>query len=197
MNEIEVKYQLVFLPKIKKLMDANDFVFSSKYFERNIVFDTRDEELKKAGKLFRLRLTTKDLINITGVLTSKTKVPSNEFKYMDEVETFITNPAAVLQVLKSTFEKRFEYQKFRSEYRSEKLKVVACVDELPIGTFLELESRVEDNLRNAIKVLKLDKLSPVIKSYPDLCGGKNQTYEFAYVKRAFGKKKINDEFIWD
>jgi len=197
MNEIEVKYQLVFLPKIKKIMDANDFVFKGKYFERNIIFDTRDESLKKENRLLRLRISTKDLIHVQGILTTKTKLPNEEFKSSNEVETLIQNPHAVLQVFKNAFEKHFEYQKFRSEYVSKELKVTACVDELPIGTFLELEGTTNEDLKRVIKLFKLEKIPQIVKSYPTLCGGKNQTYEFSYVKKAFGRKNVNEEFVWD
>lgn len=196
MNEVEVKYQLTFLPKVKKLMDSHGFVFKEKHFERNFIFDTDNYEFKNANKLFRLRLSTKDLYHIKGFLTIKFKNES-EFKSSDEYEIELDQPNVLLHVFKNLFGKHFEYQKFRSTYYSKDLKTTACVDELPFGTFLELEAHNEVQLKETIDFLKLKPFNPVVKSYPALCGSKNQTYEFAYVKKAFGRKNVNEEFVWD
>ena len=197
MNEIEVKYQLIFLPKVKKLMDAHGFVFTGKVFERNFVFDTANNDLQFSNKTLRLRILTKDLYHLKGLLTTKTRQEGSEFKSHDETQTAVDNPTAILQVLKNAFEKHLEYQKFRSTYYSESFDIEACVDELPFGTFLELEGKTDEALKKAIKVLKLENLKPILVGYPTLCAGKNQTYEFKYVKRAFSTKKINAEFSWD
>lgn len=197
MNEVEVKYQLVFLPKVKKLMDSHGFEFTGKVFERNFVFDTANNDLQASHKTLRLRILTKDLYHLKGLLTTKTRIEGSEFKSHDETQTAVDNPTAILQVLKNAFEKHLEYQKFRSTYYSASLEIEACVDELPFGTFLELEGKTDAALKRVIKILKLEHLKPILVGYPTLCGNKNQTYEFKYVKKAFGTKKINDEFSWD
>jgi len=196
-HEVEVKYQLSFLPKVKKLMDAHGFIFQGKVFERNFVFDTANNDLQFSHKTLRLRILTKNLYHLQGLLTTKTRIESSEFKSHDETQTAVANPTAILQVLKNAFEKHIEYQKFRSTYYSESLEIEACVDELPFGTFLELEGKTDETLKRVIKLLKLEYLKPILKGYPTMCNGRNQTYEFKYVKKAFGPKKINEEFQWD
>jgi len=196
-NEIEVKYQLPFLPKIKKLMDSSGFVFENKTFERNFIFDTVNYDLKNSSKLLRLRLYTSDLTKIQGILTTKSRIENPKFKENNEVETYLQNPQAVLSVLKNAFDNHFEYQKFRSSYKSKELKVTACVDELPFGTFLELEAFEEANLEKAIKTLKLEKQAKCVFGYPKLCNNRNQVYEYTYVKKAFSAKNPNKEFIWN
>lgn len=68
MNEVEVKYQLIFLPKIKTLMDAHGFIFQQKVFERNFIFDTVNNDLQFANKTLRLRILTKDLYHLKGAI---------------------------------------------------------------------------------------------------------------------------------
>jgi predicted adenylyl cyclase CyaB len=196
MNEIEVKYQLPFLPKVKKLMDTHGFVFKEKHFERNFIFDTHEREFKEGNKLLRVRLTTRDLANIKGYLTTKIKI-EGEFKSNIEHELEIPTPSKVVQMFKALFEKHFEYQKFRSTYYSREYKTSVCVDELPFGTFIELESTTPVRLKEVIDLLKLKNNKPIVVGYPTLCNDRNQCYELAYVKKAFGKKNVNEEFTWD
>lgn len=196
MNEIEVKYQLVFLPKIKKTMDKVGFIFKGKNFERNFIFDTEAGEFASENKLLRIRMTTKDLSTFKGLLTTKQKI-EGEFKSNIEHEIEIPSPQKVVQMFKALFARHFEYQKFRSSYYSPEYKTTICVDELPFGTFIEIESNEENKLKEVIEILKLKGQKPIVKGYPTLCGGKNQCYEFAYVKKAFGKKNVKDEFEWD
>jgi adenylate cyclase, class 2 len=197
MSEIEVKYQLPFIPKIKKLMEGNGFIFVKKTFERNFIFDTVNYDLKANNKLLRLRLYTSDLVLIRGILTTKSRIENTKFKEQNEIETYVDKPQAVLSVLKNAFDNHLEYQKFRSSYKSKELKVTACIDELPFGTFLELEAFEEEHLTKAIKLLKLEKQAKCLVGYPKLCNGKNQAYDYKFVKKAFSAKNPNKEFEWN
>jgi predicted adenylyl cyclase CyaB len=197
MNEIEVKYQVPFLPKVKKAMESHGFVFKEKHFERNFIFDTHAHEFKDGGKLLRIRMTTHNLSNIKGYLTTKIKIEGGEYKSNVEHEISIDQPQKMMQMFKGIFEHHFEYQKFRSTYYSREYKTNVCVDELPFGTFIEIESSTAVQLKEVIDLLKLKGLKPIVKGYPSLCGDRNQCYDVTYVKKAFGKKNVNAEFTWD
>jgi adenylate cyclase class 2 len=107
-------------------------------FEDNVVFDRDDLALKRAGMVLRLR-TKGD----RSVLTLKTPV-RGEFRHKvrNEDETTVGDADATARLLRHLgFTPYWRYQKYRTVYALGDLAI--CVDETPIGCFVELEGPPE------------------------------------------------------
>jgi adenylate cyclase class 2 len=109
-----------------------------RHFEDNVLYDREFDPLKDADKLLRLRR-----VGERTVLTYKAPVAgSHRHKVRIEHETAIGDFDAMARVLDGLgFTPAYRYQKYRTLYELEGLHV--CVDETPIGCFVELEGRPE------------------------------------------------------
>jgi adenylate cyclase class 2 len=108
-------------------------------FEDNLVFEREIDPLGPAGKLLRLRQ-----VGGRALLTLKTPVPGeHRHKVRGEQETYVEDPGAMGEILRGLgFVAAYRYQKYRTEYALGGLCI--CLDETPIGCFVELEGRPED-----------------------------------------------------
>lgn len=120
---ITARLQELFIPLIQK-----------RYFEDNWCFDFSDKKLAKADILLRLR-------DANGIFVLTVKGPASKtsgMKFRDEWELTISDKNNLLKILKILGLKvLFRYQKYRTVY--EYHSSLICLDETPIGSFLELE----------------------------------------------------------
>ena len=115
--------------------------------ERNVLYDTPDSFFRRTGRLLRFRIETpaKSKFARAGkraaLVTFKASAPlSGRSRYKEklESETQIRRPERWARTLRSLgFRRGFQYEKYRSSFQMR--GVHACLDETPIGTFLELE----------------------------------------------------------
>ncbi|HSD48476.1 MAG TPA: class IV adenylate cyclase, partial [Actinomycetota bacterium] len=107
-------------------------------FEDNIVYDDDHGHLVRDGKLLRLRRWGDE-----STLTYKAKVAGeHRHKVREEHETVVDRPDAVERMLAGLgFRPVYRYQKFRTMYGLPELH--ACLDETPLGCFVELEGSPE------------------------------------------------------
>jgi adenylate cyclase, class 2 len=121
------------------LARAGFHVSRPRLFERNIVFDTADTNLRRHGKLLRLRAVGGD-----AVLTYKGPAePGAKHKTREEVEISLPDGPAMHAILERIgLQPMFRYEKYRTEFRRGE-GGVATLDETPIGAFLELEGEGE------------------------------------------------------
>jgi len=105
-------------------------------FEDNILYDRGHDPLEAAGKLLRLRS-----IGGRSLLTYKAPVPgTHRHKVREEHETFVDDAGALAQILAGLgFRPVYRYQKYRTLFELEQLHL--CLDETPIGCFVELEGQ--------------------------------------------------------
>jgi adenylate cyclase class 2 len=134
--EIEVKISLSSAAAARKqIRDAGFRVHVPRVFEVNVLWDTPDQRLRAQGKLVRLREAGSHF-----TLTFKGKSADTRHKVREEVETGVENLRAVERVFQELELKPvFRYEKYRTEYSSDKSSGVVTLDETPIGTFLEIE----------------------------------------------------------
>jgi adenylate cyclase class 2 len=104
--------------------------------EDNVLFDREGGELARQGKLLRLRrVGTRAILTVKAPLAGA--VPG-AYKVRRELETEIENPDALAETLVAIgFRPVWRYQKWRRTFALEGAEVT--VDELPFGTFLEIE----------------------------------------------------------
>jgi adenylate cyclase class 2 len=131
-------------------------------FEDNVVFDRDDLSLKRAGMVLRLRIK-----GGRNVLTLKTPVEGpHRHKVRNEDETTIADADAMMRLLERLgFTPYWRYQKYRTVYTLDGLSI--CLDETPIGCFVELEGSPEQ-IDRAAQALGFTEEQYVCESYREL-----------------------------
>ena len=133
--EIEVKIKVESLPPWReKLIALGAAPQSPRAFERNLVFDTLRNVLKKRGMLLRLRAA-----GGRNILTMKLPVrPDAVYKIREETETEVGDFQKMEMILRGIgFRRFFAYEKYREVLLLEGVRVM--LDETPIGPFIEIE----------------------------------------------------------
>ncbi len=144
------------------LMRAQGEVLEPRYFELNSLFDFPTGTLRKRGEALRLRR-----VQDRGWLTFKGPAQTVEgMKHRDEYETTLDDADALERILVTLgMEEQFRYEKYRQTYRLRDIE--ACLDETPIGFFIELEGEV-DGIEEAIRNLELLMDRALSLDYPTL-----------------------------
>ena len=103
----------------------------------------------------------------TAWLTLKEPAPGGGgVKHRHEYESEVADPDAIERVFEALgMVEQFRYEKYRRVY--DVGDVVACLDETPIGCFLELEGSV-DSVTAEVERLGLTMDNAVLASYPEL-----------------------------
>jgi len=136
MIETEVKIKVEDFNDIEKTLQkfewgsVKDFVF-----EDNFIFDFDELDLKKEGKLLRLRVVGDKVI-----LTFKNKINKENsiFKEREEIEVQIGDYNKMKKILLGIgLRVFFRYQKFRKIYSLGENHI--CLDKTPVGNFIEIE----------------------------------------------------------
>jgi adenylate cyclase class 2 len=136
--------------------------------EDNVLYDRATSTLQGEGKALRLRRTASG-----SLLTLKIPVPGERaHKVRIEHETSVGHPEAMARILRDLgFSPAYRYQKYRSLFRLDQVEV--CLDETPLGCFVELEGEPdaidrlarrlgfgpEDYIRDSYRKLHLDAIA--------------------------------------
>lgn len=147
-REIEVKLPVKDIPALVRKLKAQKATNRGRVFEQNTLYDTLHSDLRRSGRLLRLRVETPASANWSHagqrqyVVTSKAPpnrtASKSKYKERLERETAITHPELWPQTLTLLgFRPSFVYEKFRTSFRLPGLHL--DLDETPAGTFLELE----------------------------------------------------------
>lgn len=145
MLEIEVKIKVPDLEGIGTKLEAlGAKLFKARYFEENIMYD--DPEKSLYAKQHALRLRT---IQKKSYLTFKgPKQESRKFKIRPEFETEVKNNKHMKKILQALgFIPVFQYRKHRTVYKHKQLTI--CLDETPVGDYIELEGERSDIVKMA------------------------------------------------
>lgn len=144
------------------LTNAQGEVLEPRYFELNSLFDFPIGTLRERGEALRLRR-----VQDRAWLTFKGPAQTVEgMKHRNEYETTLDDADALERILTMLgMEERFRYEKYRQTYRLR--DVEACLDETPIGFFIELEGEA-GGIEEAIQDLALSKDGAISLDYPTL-----------------------------
>lgn len=188
-NETEIKLKIddarAFQRALKRLGARLVTPDSLRVREENILFDSADSSLAKAGQLLRIRT---ELRNAKGkrrpsprvLLTFKGPVDESSnreaavlhrsYKVREELELEVTDGATLSRILFGLGLKGwFRYEKYRTTYKLPTAKAWAKgllieLDETPIGTFAELEGP-EPAIDRAAAELGFSKADYIVKNY--------------------------------
>jgi len=162
-REIEVKLRFPSaVEALESLKRLGAKLLERRRFEDNVVLDRSRDPLLAAGLLLRLRRYGDE-----AWLTFKAPVPGvHRHKVREEYETAVENPDALQLILENLgFKPSYRYQKYRTLFEVSNLQV--CLDETPIGCFVELEGPPEAIDRAAAE-MGMSENQYVIESYRDL-----------------------------
>lgn len=138
-REVEVKLRCDSPAEARRQIEAlGARLVHERRFEDNLLFDRDVDPLKPARKLLRLRRE-----GGRALLTFKAPVAGEHpHKVRVEEETGVESPEAVERILEGLgFSPRYRYQKYRTLFELDGLEI--CVDETPLGCFVELEGAPE------------------------------------------------------
>jgi adenylate cyclase class 2 len=161
--EKEVKFRLASWEEGERLLkDRGARLLEPRHFERNSLFDFPGGVLKERGEALRLRRAAG-----AAWLTLKKPLPgSGRLKESSEYETALEDPDALASILSGIgLEEQFRYEKYRAVYGIGEL--TACLDESPIGVYLELEGS-PSAIETAAAGLSLSMDEAIVLTYPAL-----------------------------
>jgi adenylate cyclase, class 2 len=135
-REIEIKLPAGSVNEARRRLRAAGFRVSKKrVFERNTLYDTPAADLRRSGRLLRVREIGKSF-----KLTFKGMPEPGKHKSREEIESDICDGRAFAVILtRLGYLTVFRYEKFRTEFQRRGSKGIATLDETPVGTYLELE----------------------------------------------------------
>jgi len=163
--ETEIKLRVENLEKIKQILLNKGFKIEKPlFFERNCVFDTKENILKSKNQLLRLRIEGKKyILTFKKPITQKDKP---EYKVREEIEIEVSdfeNAKLIIENLGYTI--KFIYEKYREILSKNDIHVM--LDKTPIGNFIEIEGNYNE-IDYVSKILSFEKKDYINKTYGDL-----------------------------
>jgi adenylate cyclase class 2 len=157
--EIEVKFHIARKDDIRHHIMELGAISLGRFFETNLRFEDRNHSLEAHRSLLRLRRDSRVR------LTHKSPPVRNdgEFKIRREIEIEVSSFDQTRQLLEQLGYRVVQvYEKWRETFQFE--RVAFCLDEMPFGTFLELEGE-PDAIRTAAAALDLPWPSRILTNY--------------------------------
>lgn len=166
-TEVKIRISAAQVPELRRRFRESDCpIVHARAREENYLFDFSDGRLQKQGCALRLRLFGEG-----GILTFKGVArPDPLFKTRPELESEVTDPASLRLILESLgLAVSFKYEKYREIYRTATSRgtVFLCLDETPVGTFVELEGP-EDGILESARRFGWESHQFIRKSYTEL-----------------------------
>ncbi len=168
-TETELKVRLTlegFRSVRSRLEQLGSVVKTESQTELNVLFDYADHRLRESGCALRLRSYAG-----ASLLTFKGQIEEDPLlKSRPEIQTEVTQPEETREILAQLgLRPQFLYSKEREirTWTLEDGEVEICLDQTPVGFFLEIEGR-EPQIREAARRLDLDLQDAVKESYVSL-----------------------------
>lgn len=146
-REIEIKLRVAEVSALLRKLAKLGASAEGRVLERNTLYDAADSDFRRTGRLLRVRIETPAgsaaIKAGKGTALVTFKAPPGDrrqshYKEKLESEVVVGNPEAWGRALVALgFKPGFQYEKYRSSFRSQSVHI--CLDETPIGDFLELE----------------------------------------------------------
>lgn len=159
--EVEVKFIVPDLATVRNQLVALGAILENpRIYERNIRFDTPTNDLLNQGKLLRLRQDSRIRITFKGEPPQETQ---SEVRIREEIELVIDDFDNARTLLnKIGFQPVQVYEKYRETYQVAGVEVV--LDEMPFGSFVELEGE-EESILMVANQLNLDWSKRILTNY--------------------------------
>jgi adenylate cyclase class 2 len=144
------------------LTGAGGWIREARHWEVNSLFDFHDGSLRAKGQALRVRRARGG-----AWITLKEPAPGGgRLKHRSEYESTVADPDAIERILCALgMVEQFRYEKYRQVYDLGDLE--ACLDETPIGCYIELEGSAE-SIHEMVERLGLSINEGIVLSYPEL-----------------------------
>jgi adenylyl cyclase CyaB, putative len=162
-QETEAKFYVRDLGRIRKSLESLDAqVVQPRILEMNLRFDLPEASLRAQGRVLRLRRDTEARLTYKGGNKNTRGVLSRE-----EIEFVVEDFEKAKKFLEALgYQQIFYYEKYRTTYELDKNLIM--LDELPYGTFVEIEGNAEETIRALSEKLDLDWETAIERSYSAL-----------------------------
>jgi adenylate cyclase class 2 len=186
-SELEVKFHVAELGVIRRrVLELGAGLASGRHLERNWRFDLPDGSLSARGAVLRLRQDP------AGWLAFKER--TDEPQLREEIEFGVDDPQAALEFLRGLGYRPIGlYEKYRETFDLGECQVM--LDELPFGSFVEIEGPSAEALHRAADRLGLRWERQIRQSYLELFEGLRARLELPVEEAsfaAFGRLPPND-----
>jgi adenylate cyclase class 2 len=162
-QETEAKFYIAHLDRVDaRLHELQASLVQPRVLETNLRFDLPDGSLTSAGRVLRLRLDTQARLTYKGAGQNKSGVLDRQ-----EIEFIVEDERKARQFLEALgYQKSMSYEKYRTTY--ELGDALIMLDELPYGTFLEIEGETVEEIRDIAAKLHLNWNAAIPASYAAL-----------------------------
>jgi adenylate cyclase class 2 len=177
--EIEAKFWVPDLEALRsRLLAAGGRIITPRRLEHNERFDTPDGRLRRSGEVLRLRRDQHQ------TLTFKRALGSPETRSETEIEVDDLEAARSL-LLGLGFVPIFIYEKYREVLALDDSQVM--LDELPFGTFVEIEGPSLESIGRVAARLGLDWTQRIARSYLSIFEALRQRLGLAATNATFAE----------
>jgi adenylate cyclase class 2 len=162
-QETEAKFYVTRLDRtIARLDELKAHRVQPRVLETNLRFDLPDGSLTSTGRVLRLRLDTQARLTYKGAGENKSGVLDRQ-----EIEFIVEDDRKARQFLEALgYQKSMSYEKYRTTYELDDALIM--LDELPYGTFVEIEGETVEQIRNISAKLGLNWNAAIPSSYTAL-----------------------------
>jgi len=159
-NEVEVKFLVKDLSSIQDTLIASGASLNhERVLETNWRFDTPDRSLTSAHQVLRLRKDTRSRLTFKA-----SQVIGAPVSIRREIEFEVSDLDATCDLLEALgYEVSIIYEKYRTTYQLDNLEIV--LDEMPFGTFVEIEGQSAEEIEHAAIQLHLNWEHRCTESY--------------------------------
>ncbi len=186
MQETEVKLYVRDLGRIKAQLEklgAN--LVQERVLETNLRFDAPGAALRAEGRVLRLRQDTQARLTYKGAGKNESGVLSRE-----EIEFVVEDFEKAKRFLEALgYRKLFYYEKYRTTYTIQPPEglVHIMLDELPYGSFIEIEGENSDTIQGIAEQLTLNAEAAIATSYHVLFERLRKTLDLPFEDLSFAK----------
>ncbi len=179
-QEIEVKFYIQDLERVEaRLRDWGARLVQPRTLEANIRFDLPDGRLRSEGRVLRLRQDTQARLTYKGAGKKEQGILSRE-----EIEFVVENFEKAKRFLEALgYEKVTFYEKYRTTYELDETEIM--LDELPYGSFVEIEGENDRSIHALADRLQLNWETAIGTSYLALFERVRQTLRLSFEDLSF------------
>ncbi|RJQ44602.1 MAG: CYTH domain-containing protein [Anaerolineaceae bacterium] len=162
-HEKEVKFFLTDFNEIStRLFAAGAILQKERVHEYNYRFDTSNQKLRNHHQVLRLRQDKQAHLTFKGSSDFSAGITDRQ-----ELEITVSDFESTKKILEALgFMVFMIYEKYRTTYRFRECEIV--LDELPFGSFMEIEGFSADSIRSAAEELGLNWEKRITLSYLEL-----------------------------
>lgn len=163
--EIEVKLYVQDLNAVaERLVHAGAELVAPRIYERNVRYDTPDGLLARSDEVLRLRQDTRVRLTYKGSADAIPTVVDSGIRARFEAELEVSSFEQMALILgRLGFSAVMVYEKYRTTYTLDGVEVV--LDEMPYGSFVELEGESAEAIEAIIAQLALGQAARFSASY--------------------------------